>query len=338
MNRGGKAAVTIGVVTYNAPAALKRCLSAILKHTTDVPYRLALVDNGSSNANTPLIRALSRRRRVWHRSYGRNLGKAAAMNRIVSENPSSWYVFLDDDVVVGENWLSRMLDHALSHPAAPRIIGCQSLLPDGTVFCAEQSPNATAIGEGERDCGQRDYIRLCDILCGACLLVGAEVFGRGVRFDEAFYPCQYEDADFCLQSRSLGFRALYVGSVKVRHDHLFRQAGKYRLQRRRLESKWKVPVLFRDSHPLDRALAAIEVALRQNRDAEVVRLCRASLRLHPVAADAHWPAAIASAALGRWPQAVAGFSRVLEDARLAPKLRAQAWLLRDQALWNRRRG
>src|SRR5579883_2867439 len=167
--------VSVVVVTRDAKDSLRRCLEAIGRRTADAAHRLVVVDNGSRDGTARFLKRFAARTGALVIRHGRNLGKAAALNDAVRRAPAPWYAFVDDDAVVPEGWLGRLLDAARRRPA-PAILGCRIVRPGGRIHSAELLFWMDGHGGGERDLGQRDYVRYCDAVAGTCLLVRADVF------------------------------------------------------------------------------------------------------------------------------------------------------------------
>jgi GT2 family glycosyltransferase len=99
--------VSIVIPTCDRPQDLRRCLSALQRQTFRRVVEIIVVDNrpGSSSAapdvvrEFPGVRLLEEERRGL--SYARNAGFAAATGEIL--------VAIDDDVVVGNGWLERLI-------------------------------------------------------------------------------------------------------------------------------------------------------------------------------------------------------------------------------------
>ncbi len=110
-----------------------------------------------------------------------------------------------------------------------------------TIFCAEFSlAPLQACGEGELDCGQRDYCRTVDALVGTCWIMRRGLLGTVGYFNEAFYPSQYEDLDYCLRTRLAGHSIVYDGGCSILHDRQLRDGGLHQnlANRERFKTLW----------------------------------------------------------------------------------------------------
>lgn len=316
------------VVTYNALPSLKRCLDA-LRRTAGDAERLVVVDNASRDGTRAFLRALAARRSRlgWRRLEvilnARNLGFSGAANRALRSPLSAWTIFIDDDARVGPGWRKRLLAPAARDPRIG-VVGGRVVTPGGVLLSAEIVPGVAAVGCREPDRGQRNYVRTCEAVCGACLAVRREVFDRGARFDERFFPCQSEEVDFCLQARSLGFRVLYNGAVAIVHDHLFRGGDRLARNERLLREKWRSFEAFpsRDSHPADRAWMNAQRRLDERRFLAAIPWCRRLAAADPVPAYGLLHLGLAYLGIGRWREAARELGRAISDGRLHPDKQA----------------
>jgi tetratricopeptide (TPR) repeat protein len=138
------------------------------------------------------------------------------------------------------------------------MVGCKIIHPNGMINSAEflLSP-MMAMGRGEADLGQRDYTKEADALIGPCWLMKRDCVRRAGYFDLRFYPCQYEDIDFCIRARLAGCRIMYTGRVKVVHNNLYRDGSKFDYNGAKFLRKWKgLEYPFPDSEPSIRYNAA----------------------------------------------------------------------------------
>ncbi|MFI5348591.1 MAG: glycosyltransferase [Elusimicrobiota bacterium] len=283
----GPSVIDIAVVSHNARDSIRPCFDSLVRHTRGAAHRILFFDNASSDGTPALLRSLARRRGVEIVLSRRNLGAAGAVNALRRRLKSEWLVLLDDDARATPGWLPGLLRAAASRPGVG-IVGCKVTAPGGRIFTAELTPAGTACGHGESDEGQRDYRRACECVAKTCWLMRRSLFSRVGLFDERFFPCQFEDADYCLRARLKGFRVLYEGGAAVSHAGLFRIAGPQFARNRKLfERKWLLRPRFplADSHPWDRAESEAQGALRRGDVRGAIARYRLLARIHPANAE-----------------------------------------------------
>ena len=322
--------VTIVVVTYDAPDSLRECLRAVLRHTSGVPYRVVVMDNGPRGRLRKIRRAFAGEPKIVFEPPLANIGKAAAINLAVAKYPSEWYMTLDDDAIVAKGWLADLLKAARRGGPRTGIVGCRLLQPDGRLYAAEMIYWESTLAYQERDLGLRDYERFCESVCGACMLIRGSVFQTS-RFHEPLRQ-HFDDGDFCLQARSRGWRVLYCGTTAVVHRHLDRgDARKLDGARRMMERRWGVP-LFKDSHPIDRLYAGVWRANLKRDWNAVVAAAERLRRVDPAPAYAMFWLGAALLHL-RKPKRASGLLRAaLREKYLSDSFRAKIELMSALAL------
>src|SRR5437867_236352 len=97
------------------------CLESILRHTQP-PYELVLVDNGSTDETPAYLEEIRTRPGPAHVEVIRNatnVGFAAGCNQGLAQTRGEYLVFLNNDTVVAEGWLERLI--AWSVHDGPRV-------------------------------------------------------------------------------------------------------------------------------------------------------------------------------------------------------------------------
>jgi len=98
----------VAIPTMNRPEELRRCLSCVLVQDP-APREILVVDNGQMNPEEI---------RSWLGSAGERLvyrrkwppGSVASMNLAIDLCKSEWLLFLDDDIYLERDFMSRMVD------------------------------------------------------------------------------------------------------------------------------------------------------------------------------------------------------------------------------------
>ena len=171
------------------------------------------------------------------------------------------------------------------------------------------------VGSGEIDRGQKDYIKECDALVGACWLMRREVFNKIGGFDERFFPSQHEDIDYCLRARLAGYKIIYNGKVRVIHHHLYRDGGEAygRKNWHKFLRKWK-SVLdkfpLKDSHPVDKCMAYGDAYLNQNKPQQALAQFRKAAAYNRKFREPFYEG-VALTGMGRYNEAIKKYSKAL---------------------------
>ncbi|CAN0307679.1 unnamed protein product, partial [Chrysoparadoxa australica] len=158
----------------------------------------------------------------------KNYGFAEGYNRGLAKIEAEYFILLNSDVEVTENWIRPMLEYLENHPqyatCQPKILdlknrdyfeyaGAAGGFIDylGYPFC-----RGRIFDEIEKDLGQ--YDESLDILwtSGACMMIRASSFNRLGGFDTDFFA-HMEEIDLCWRIYQIDEKAICLPESKVYH-------------------------------------------------------------------------------------------------------------------------
>lgn len=231
--------VSLIILTRNNLNYTKLCLESIRKYTPE-PHEIIVVDNGSTDGTVEYLRAQPDVKLI---EMNYNLGFALGNNRGIREAQGQYIVFLNNDVVVTEGWLARLVACARMNPRVG-IVGPRSNYVAG-VQVVPQVPYGQDL-EAMQDFARRWSLEhagkweVVPRVIGFCMLVTREVIDAIGGFDPQFGIGNFEDDDFCLRAQLAGF------SVAIAHDVFVHHFGSRTFQseridyRRLMETNWAV--------------------------------------------------------------------------------------------------
>ena len=215
--------VSIIILTHNQLEYTKQCIESIERYTPPEPYQLILVDNGSTDGTMEYLRSVV----SCHSSFDNyklicnqeNLGFAKGCNQGIEEASGGYILLLNNDTIVTEGWLKRMIECAESDsrigivgPMTNFISGPQRDKKANYSSLEEVHGYATSFYQKNRG-DWFDYPRIT----GFCMLIKREVLEKIGGFDERFGIGCYEDDDYCFRVYRAGYRAVICGDVFVHH-------------------------------------------------------------------------------------------------------------------------
>ena len=121
--------VTIVIATHNGQGHLESCLTAL--QTLDYPperHRIVVVDNASTDGTATFLAQRFPSVKLVYSPF--KLGFAAANNLGFAEQPSDFFVTLNNDTVVTPGWLAELVRPALADATIGLVTGKLILLPD----------------------------------------------------------------------------------------------------------------------------------------------------------------------------------------------------------------
>lgn len=216
--------ISLICVTYNNFSILKQCLDSIFTYTT-LPFRLYLVDNNSKDETPSLynkynMTVVRNNENKWW-CGGINQGIRLALE-------SDYTVFMNDDIVVGPNWLEQLVN-VLKYDKSVGAVGplCSSPrdwqfydkvkskmypLPDLNV----SREDVLAVNESLAAL-QNKYIHIKGMLAFFLTAFRTETIREIGYLDERFLHGG-DDDDYCRRLEKANYKlALAVGSYVIHH-------------------------------------------------------------------------------------------------------------------------
>ncbi|MBN2298378.1 MAG: glycosyltransferase, partial [Deltaproteobacteria bacterium] len=121
--------VSIITLTWNQLEYTKKCLESIKMYTPE-QHELIIIDNGSSDATPEFLKRYAElHANVQLILNDENLGFAAGNNRGIEKAQGKYILFLNNDTVVTEGWLSRMIAHLERYPEAGMVGPVSNAVP-----------------------------------------------------------------------------------------------------------------------------------------------------------------------------------------------------------------
>ena len=241
---------SVVVLTHNQLDQTRLCLDSIERHTPEL-HELILVDNGSTDGTLGYLRRYAATHpRVRVIANATNRGFAAGNNQGLAVARGDYVLLLNNDTIVTEGWLSRMLavfdrypEVGIVGPMSNYVSGPQ-LVPHTSYRDVSEVPEFAARWASEHAGQSVPTPRVV----GFCLLARREVVERIGGLDERFGTGNFEDDDFCVRAALAGYRARIAQDVFIHHtgSQTFRGAGiDYRQSMLRnwalFKAKWGIP-------------------------------------------------------------------------------------------------
>ncbi len=212
------------MLTYNQIDFTKLCIESMFRHTR-IPFELIVVDNGSTDGSLQYLSSLDRSGsacvRVEIIANETNTGFANGCNQGIRQSRGSSVVLINNDVVVTDGWLKRLLDAAESGPnvgmVGPRtnsVSGPQQIdAPDyDTRSLGNLEQFAQAFAERNKGSTTPHWR-----LAGYCLLIKRSVIDKIGGLDPRYKIGNFEDDDYCVRAHLAGFKSLIVNDCYVHH-------------------------------------------------------------------------------------------------------------------------
>ena len=240
--------VSILIAIHNNLELNKFCLSSILSKTDYPNYEVVLVDNASTDGSREYILELSKTdNRVKVVLNKENESFAKANNRALDASTGDYIIFLNNDTIVTQGWITRFLQHLKNDPAIGMIGPVSNAVGNEAKIEVSYSSPDGIDAFAEQYCRRHDgEIFDIPVLALFCSMIKRSLLEKIGRLDECYDVGMFEDDDLCMRIKKAGFRLVCAEDVFIHHF----QQGTFKLippdvykqifetNRKRYEDRW----------------------------------------------------------------------------------------------------
>lgn len=215
--------IAVVILNWNGQKFLEKFLPSLIKYSQGA--RIIVADNLSSDDSISFLKnTYPQVELILNKQNG---GFAKGYNDAFKQIDAKYYLLINSDVEVSENWLEPLFEAIQKENVAavqPKILAYhnkthfehagavggfldRNLYP----FCRGRILDAC-----EEDLGQYDGEAEVFWTTGACMLIRSEIYDELGGFDEDFFA-HMEEIDLCWRIKRLGYRLLAVPQSKVYH-------------------------------------------------------------------------------------------------------------------------
>ncbi len=220
----GKTAIVI--LNWNGKLLLEQFLPSVVRHTTLPDVEIVVADNASSDDSIPFLEKTFPRIKIIR--LDKNYGFAGGYNKALAQVDADYFVLLNSDVEVTENWLQPLI--ALMD-SDEKIAACQPKIrsyrrreyfehagASGGFIDRNYFPfcRGRIFNEEEKDSGQYNDRMEVFWATGAALMVRAETFKSVGGLDEDFFA-HMEEIDLCWRLKNRGYKIFVEPASEVYH-------------------------------------------------------------------------------------------------------------------------
>jgi GT2 family glycosyltransferase len=221
-----KIKTAVVILNWNGKKYLEQFLPTVVRHSSESQIQIFVADNGSSDDSVDFLK--SQFPLVSLILLDQNYGFSEGYNRALAQIDAEYFVLLNSDVEVTENWISPIIEIMEKDPkigaAAPKLLafynksqfeyaGAAGGYIDkfGYPFC-----KGRIISNIETDNAQYDSITEVMWASGACMFVRAELYKKLGGLDNDFFA-HMEEIDLCWRMKNIGYSVKNVNTIKVYH-------------------------------------------------------------------------------------------------------------------------
>jgi len=216
--------VAVVILNYNGKELLEELLPKVIAYSPEA--EVIVVDNASSDDSVLYLETKFPNTRLIKLPH--NFGFAGGYNEALSIVKADYYVLLNSDVEVTENWLLPLVTYMDKHP---KTAACQPKIKSykqrthfeyagacggyidklGYPFC-----RGRILDTLEQDNGQYDTITDIFWATGACLLIRSEKYHKTGGLDDRFFA-HMEEIDLCWRLKARGNNIVCIPQSTVYH-------------------------------------------------------------------------------------------------------------------------
>jgi GT2 family glycosyltransferase len=185
---------------------------------------IILIDNGSTDGSGARIHAEFPS--VAYRHFDKNLGFSEGNNagmRIAFERGAAYVLLLNNDTIVDPHFIEPLLEFDSTNNKIGAQCGKiyylsepQTLWYAGGNYSIDKAVSAHR-GMYEPDTGRYDAIEDTEFTTGCMMFIRRTVLDDVGLLDNSFFA-YFEDADWCLRARNLGYRIIYNPRARIWHE------------------------------------------------------------------------------------------------------------------------
>ncbi|WP_298607902.1 glycosyltransferase family 2 protein [uncultured Thiothrix sp.] len=218
--------VSLIIPTRDRLSILQPCVESILEKTTYENFEILILDNQSKEAETLIwFERIQNDPRVKVIQYDYPFNYSAINNFGVQQAKGSIIGLINNDVeIISANWLTELVSHACR--AEVGCVGAKLYYSNGQIQHAGVILGLGHVAGHAHRFAERDstgyfnrlkVVQNYSAVTGACLLVRREIYEQVGGLNEQDLAVAYNDVDFCLRVRAVGYRNLWTPHAELYH-------------------------------------------------------------------------------------------------------------------------
>jgi GT2 family glycosyltransferase len=192
--------LSVVVPAWNNVAHTRNFVHSV-RHHTDLPYELLIVDNGSEADAVAFARDAADRAIL----NPENLGFARGMNQGLEAARGEFVAFCNNDAIVPPNWASQLLETARAHPRAAIVVPALTAATNPLTVRAEPGHTIETIDPFSAP------------PAGVIYVMRRDVMGALGAWEEEYEVASGEDVDLCFKVWVNDLDIVFDARVLVEH-------------------------------------------------------------------------------------------------------------------------
>ena len=217
--------IAVVILNWNGKKFLEKFLPSVIERSRE-HADIIIADNSSSDGSIEYLKQFHPELKVIN--LKKNFGFARGYNLALKQVEADYYILLNSDIEVTENWIMPVVRLMEENPA---VAACQPKIrsyhePEKFEYAGAAGGFIDKYGypfcQGrlfqslETDTGQYDTATEIFWATGACMFVRSAVYHRLGGFDDDFFA-HMEEIDFCWRAKNLGYKIMYCPESVIFH-------------------------------------------------------------------------------------------------------------------------
>lgn len=218
--------IAVVILNWNGAALMQQYLPSVVKYSSIPDVEIIIADNASKDNSISFLQTLYPSIKII--PLTENFGFAGGYNKALEQVNAEYYILLNSDVEVTENWIMPVINEMEKDKtiaaAMPKIksfhnrnhfehAGAAGGFIDkyGFPFC-----QGRIFDQIEEDKEQYNSIKSIFWASGACMFIRSNIFKKAGGFDTDFFA-HMEEIDLCWRIKNLGYQIFYIPKATVYH-------------------------------------------------------------------------------------------------------------------------
>jgi GT2 family glycosyltransferase len=213
--------LTIAIISADNSELLRACLHSVFESTHKTRLEVYVVDNASTDSTASTVQTVFPQINIVSNEVRQ--GFSTNNNMVLETGKGRYLMLLNDDTLVVDGALDRMLEFMDAHPQAGAVSGAQ-VDPDGSLqhaFGRFPHPFLEALWPASQwsypSARRGTEPFQVDWVCGAAMLVRRQVIEQVGVLDTAFDPIYSEEVDWCYRIKQAGWQIHVLPRARIIH-------------------------------------------------------------------------------------------------------------------------
>lgn len=207
--------VSIIMLAYNKLEYTKLAVDSLYKYTSHIDFELISVNNGSSDGTKEYLDSLPNKKKI---NFEQNVGGDRAFNEGIDQAEGEYTVFLNNDLILTENWLDNLITIMESDlKIGIAVPACNSSSNFQTISLEYYNTiQLQEVAKKYNKSNPRLWEERLRLMLYAAIFRTEELKDIG-GLDEIYSPGGFDDDDLTCRYRRAGYKLIFAKDTYIHH-------------------------------------------------------------------------------------------------------------------------